>query len=85
MCTLISGVQELCGTCFSIVLIYYFSLRELLEEMEKLGGIEECPADYNQIKIKFVNPSQTESQLYITFTLCHNSVGDVKLKNIEVN
>ena len=53
--------------------------------MEKLGGIEECPADYNQIKIKFVNPSQTESQLYITFTLCHDSVGDIKLKNVEVN
>ena len=53
--------------------------------MEKLGGIEECPTDYNHIKIKFVNPSQTESQLYITFTLCHDSVGDVKLNNVEVN
>ena len=81
----ISGVQELFGTCFSLFLIDDFSLRKLLEEMEKLGGIEECPTDYNQIKIKFVNPSQTESQLYITFTLCHDSVGDVKLNNVEVN
>jgi hypothetical protein len=68
-----------------LFLIDDFSLRKLLEEMEKLGGIEECPIDYNQIKIKFVNPSQTESQLYITFTLCHDSVGDVKLNNVEVN
>jgi hypothetical protein len=30
--------------------------------MEKLGGIEECPTDYNHIKIKFVNPSQIDGK-----------------------
>ncbi|XP_063432970.1 myosin-13-like isoform X1 [Mytilus trossulus] len=61
------------------------NLRKLLHEMQRLGGIEECPANNNQIKIKFVNTSQTEATLYLTMTLRQDEYGHVKLSYADVN
>ncbi|XP_052098093.1 cingulin-like [Mytilus californianus] len=61
------------------------NLKKLLQEMQRLGGIEECPADNNQIKIKFVNTSQTEATLYLTMTLRQDEYGHVKLSYADVN